>query len=484
MFQPSEMTTRRQFMIGSASAALAPAIQTLGNQHSKNENDYVDWSWQHWRQLTGKSRPRITTEQTHKAELIDLLNNGGKPITTVREWQARRESIKREVSSILGTPPPGLKAPLNPEGVEEVTLDGYVRRKLIYHTEPGEAVPAYLLVPKEIRGRLPAVLCPHPSSQEGMKVSAGLAGNSQRWIALDLVKRGYVTFTYDAICWGARHKGTSDDYSDAVPFYRKHPGWSLMCKMVWDLSRGIDYLETLGFVDPSRIGSIGHSHGGYTTLFAAAFDERIKVGVCNCGFDTFRIDGNVFRWSHATALMPRLGFYLSSPHIHTDFYLGVPDSEVVNTPFDLHQVLALVARRAFLLSVSEMTEPSPTPDGARASRWPALSRFTSCSALANGFPLISSTVGTTFRRKVPKWRIIGLTAGCVVRFEGFNSAMSGPTGMPARAVKAMDDGTRSSRENEQGKIRSSVRGNIVGWPRSIADANEFAGCTERTKLNV
>ena len=71
----------------------------------------------------------------------------------------------------------------------------------------------------------------------------------------------------------------------------------------------------------------------------------LKWGASNCGFDTFRIDGNVWRWSHATALMPRLGFYVGSPHINMDFYRAVPDSEVIQTPFDMHELLALIAPR-------------------------------------------------------------------------------------------------------------------------------------------
>jgi hypothetical protein len=123
--------------------------------------------------------------------------------------------------------------------------------------------------------------------------------------------------------------------------------------MIWDLSRGIDYLETLDFVDPARIGSVGHSHGGITTLWGMAFDERIKAGASNCGFDTFRIDGNTWRWSHATALLPLLGFYVSSPYINLDRYRAMPDAEVINTPFDLHELLALIAPRPLLLSTSD-----------------------------------------------------------------------------------------------------------------------------------
>ena len=42
-------------------------------------------------------------------------------------------------------------------------------------------------------------------------------------------------------------------------------------------------LETLEFVDRGRIGCIGHSLGGHTSLCAAAFDERIAAAVSNCG---------------------------------------------------------------------------------------------------------------------------------------------------------------------------------------------------------
>ena len=83
-------------------------------------------------------------------------------------------------------------------------------------------------------------------------------------------------------------------------------------------------------VDPKRIGSIGHSHGAYETLFAAAFEPRISAAVASCGFTTFRSDPNPERWSHLTALIPQLGCYL-------------PD--VASIPFDWQHVLGLTAPR-------------------------------------------------------------------------------------------------------------------------------------------
>ena len=90
--------------------------------------------------------------------------------------------------------------------------------------------------------------------------------------------------------------------------------------MIADLSRAVDYLATLPFIDRARIGCVGHSHGGITTLFGMALEPRLAAGASNCGFDTFRIDGNAWRWSHATALMPALGFYASSPYVSMDRY--------------------------------------------------------------------------------------------------------------------------------------------------------------------
>jgi dienelactone hydrolase len=317
----------------------------------KSEFDYVDWSWQRWRRVTGQTRPRITGEQAGKAELTYLHESRGRPIKAA-EWGARRESIERVLMAFLGTPPKA-KPPLAPRVLEEADLGSYTRRSLTFQSEPGEQVPAYLLVPKNIRGRLPAVLCPHQTTQAGKKEPVGLAGDPTLHTALHLVERGYVTLTWDALCFGERHDPASGHYGDAIPFYRRHPGWSLLGKMVWDASRAVDYLETLDFVDPSRVGSVGHSHGGITTLFAMALDPRVKAGASNCGFDTFRIDGNTWRWSHATALIPRLGFYVSGPYVNMDFYRAVPDSEVVATPFDMHEVLALAAPRALFLSTSD-----------------------------------------------------------------------------------------------------------------------------------
>ena len=361
---------RRKFFELAGVAFTALTVQGQGKKPArrpipKSEYDYVDWSWERWRAITNAARPRLSTAQSGQAELSDLLARGKGRIDSPQEWRNRREEIKRVLLEFLGEAPRS-KPPLAARVVEETSRAGHLLRKLAFQTEPGEFVPAYLLIPKNLKGRAPVVLCPHQTTQAGMKEPAGLAGNPQLQTALHLVERGFVTLTYDALCFGERHDPASGHYGDAIPFYRKHPRWSLMGKMVWDLQRALDYLETLDFVDPNRVASIGHSHGGYTTLFGMAFDERIKAGVSNCGFDTFRIDGNTFRWSKATALLPKLGFYATNPRLNMEVYRAVPDSGVMDVPFDMHQLLALSAPRPLLLSTSD--EDFVFPNGGWSAR--------------------------------------------------------------------------------------------------------------------
>jgi hypothetical protein len=148
--------------------------------------------------------------------------------------------------------------------------------------------------------------------------------------------------------------------------------WSVSGKMVWDKSRAIDYLWTLDEVDPQRIGAIGHSHGAYGSLQAAAFDDRIQVVVSSCGFTPFRTDGNTFRWSHATPLMPKLGFYLGGRSMTWENFQRFTLKEVNQVPFDWHHILALLAPRPLFLSVSLDDEVFPGGETIRSQVLPRI----------------------------------------------------------------------------------------------------------------
>jgi dienelactone hydrolase len=161
----------------------------------------------------------------------------------------------------------------------------------------------------------------------------------------------------------ATQPASREPYDNIAEFFERHPHWSVMGKMNWDVSRCIDYLETLPQIDRKRIGCIGHSHGAYGTIFAVAFDPRIAAAAASCGFNTLRTDPRPDRWCRLTPLLPAMGFYvsdrvpnagerpgLSRPGTPDSSPTGADDRQLVATdiPFDWHEICSLIAPRPFL----------------------------------------------------------------------------------------------------------------------------------------
>jgi dienelactone hydrolase len=185
--------------------------------------------------------------------------------------------------------------PLAAELVERADLGDVIREKVTYAVEPGERVPAFILLPKAASIRHPAILCHHQHGGEfqvGKDGPAGLGSDSSQHYALELARRGYVTLVFDALCFNERQDTTGKlkggDYERYEAMYRITEGKSLQGKYVWDARRALDYLETRPEVDASRLGMIGHSLGGQETLFTTAVDTRIRAAVSSCGFGSLR----------------------------------------------------------------------------------------------------------------------------------------------------------------------------------------------------
>src|SRR5262249_47219069 len=138
---------------------------------------------------------------TDRARLLVWKDAEGKdhPITTAADWRKRRAHILANMQKVMGPlPDASRKAPLDVRVVEEFKGDGFIRKKLTYAAEKGDRVPAYLFLPTGKTGKLPAVLCLHPTQlQLGKGVAAGLGPKADRAYALELAKRGYVTLTPD-----------------------------------------------------------------------------------------------------------------------------------------------------------------------------------------------------------------------------------------------------------------------------------------------
>jgi len=108
-------------------------------------------------------------------------------------------------------------------------------------------------------------------------------------------------------------------------------------KGIWNHRRALDLLQSLPEVDGERIGCIGHSLGGHNSLFVAVFDERVKVVVTSCGFNSFKkyYGGDLTGWSHK-GYMPRI----------ESVYGKNPDK----MPFDFTELLGALAPRPVFIN--------------------------------------------------------------------------------------------------------------------------------------
>jgi dienelactone hydrolase len=73
---------------------------------------------------------------------------------------------------------------------------------------------------------------------------------------------------------------------DAV-FHALMLGRTVIAERVFDVDRGIDYLASRGDADMSRIGVMGNSGGGTTSVYAAALLPRIAYAMPSCVFCTY-----------------------------------------------------------------------------------------------------------------------------------------------------------------------------------------------------
>lgn len=265
------------------------------------------------------------------AALLDVVQGDGgmARASTPAEWAPRRNHVLGGFQSVIGPLPQHPSTnPLDVETVSEESLPKYTLRKVSYLSEPGDRMTAWLLLPKEAKGKLPAVLCLHQTIDIGKDEPVGLGLNDELDYARELAERGYVALAPDYPTFG---ENDNDPEAYALGYD------SITAKGIWNHQRAVDLLQSLPEVDPERIGCIGHSLGGHNTLFLAAVDTRIKAAVTSCGFCTFPTyyNGDLRGWSQ----------YRYMPRIETVFAM-----DAAKLPFDFDGVLAAIAPRGVFVS--------------------------------------------------------------------------------------------------------------------------------------
>ncbi len=261
----------------------------------------------------------------------DDLTDG---IKTPEDWRKRRVVLRQRYLNLIRDQHKPTKPQLDLKIHEEVVVDGAYRRRLIsYLVESDERAHAYLGIPLEVESPVPAIVALHGTYKFGKKRVAGLIDNPDKAYLDHLCRRGYVVIAPEHFVSG--HRIPTEGPYETAAFYKKHPEWTAVGKFTYEHSIAIDVLQTLDEVDNDRIGALGHSLGGHGTIFLAAYDERIKASACNCGASFFRHNPSVEAWSR-----DRWYVYFK-PMRETLLNKEMP-------PIDFHEIMALIAPRAFL----------------------------------------------------------------------------------------------------------------------------------------
>jgi len=266
--------------------------------------------------------------------LRPLASTGAESGLTLEYWNRRREELREQWQARLG-PFPAVRVPLEPEILSTEELPEFTRQYVRYQVEAGVTTDGYLLTPRNLVGRRPAVVVFHQTTSTQAQQAAGIDdSNPELMHGVQLVRRGYVVF-----CPRCYIFAEGADYAGNVRrMQQRHPDWTGMARMTWDAVRAMDYVASLPTVDPERVGALGHSLGAKEVLYAAAFDERYKAVVFSEG-------GIGLRFSNWEAI----------------WYLG----EQINSPgfrAEHHELMALIAPRGFLLLAGD------SADGDRS--WP------------------------------------------------------------------------------------------------------------------
>jgi dienelactone hydrolase len=266
-----------------------------------------------------------------------LTEANGSAITTLSAWRRRRAEIEQAWRDVLGRIDLDRTRPPRFEVIAEEQVDGVVRQRIRYLVEPGIQTEAYVLIPRQARGRSPGAVVFHSTTPESIRQPAGLADVPEKHFGLTLARRGFVTICPRNFLWPETARMSAEE--ETRRFRQRHPGALGIAKMLFDGQVALDILVARPDVDPHRIGCIGHSLGAKEALYLAAFDPRVTAVVSSEG-----------------------GIGMAMSNWDAGWYLG----DIVRDPGftrEHHELIALAAPRPFLLVGGD------SADGAASWPW-------------------------------------------------------------------------------------------------------------------
>jgi cephalosporin-C deacetylase-like acetyl esterase len=185
-----------------------------------------------------------------------------------------RSAIRRGLRDALGLD--RIEQDRRVRWVERVAGDGFDVEKLVFQAARGLDVPALLYMPRG-PGLHPAVVHPPGHWMEDAKLAPDLQIFNEH-----LARNGIAVLCYDTLGQGERRIGWHQ-HGQLAPLL---VGFTSLGLMVNDSLAAIDLLASHREIDDSRIGIVGASGGGFSSIFASVLDERISVAAIACMVNT------------------------------------------------------------------------------------------------------------------------------------------------------------------------------------------------------
>jgi dienelactone hydrolase len=219
----------------------------------------------------------------------------------VAAWQRKLRRTLRQRLGWSALPQGDDRPALRPRRLWRREHELGVIEKLLFTAEPGAEVPAYFCVPRDARPPYPTFICLQGHST-GMHNSIAVAAADEtapirvegdRDFALGCMRRGMAALCIEQRAFGQRAEPKPSAHESAhltcysAAMHALQLGRTLLGERVYDVDRAIDYLAGRDDIDMKRLGVMGNSGGGTTSLFAAALLPRLSAAMPSCYFCTF-----------------------------------------------------------------------------------------------------------------------------------------------------------------------------------------------------
>ncbi len=198
------------------------------------------------------------------------------------DFERVKGAMLEEYRKLIGEVPTG-DVPLNPKTELALAADKYRLYRITLDVTEGVEVYGNLLIPRNIKGRAPAVICQHglsgtPEMTTGLGMTQDTAYHE---FARHLAEHGYVVFSPYLMQRRTDEINELVRQADAVGMMR-------VSMPVAKTRRVIDFFETLPFVDAERVGYYGLSYGGYSAIWISPLEPRLAATVISGHFNDWR----------------------------------------------------------------------------------------------------------------------------------------------------------------------------------------------------